>query len=231
MLVNNLAIPNQARNEAFTGLSITLLGSDLNAANIINRYEMVRIKRLMKKGQWHKIVASLDINLIEDSVGGVTTLVSSLGDLTTLEWGEPAGEPAVFEKQQDPFHLVSAFIAYLSTLPPGSPYLSDWTAKSKSYLRNKRGARDPRSITDGARICTVSSSYVLSQAEQAVIGRREQTGTYQVRPHFRRGHFRRRPGHGHDPAAPRVVWVRPTLVRADRLPPGGIPGGTEAVLK
>jgi hypothetical protein len=44
---------------------------------------------------------------------------------------------------------------------------------------------------------------------------------------FREGHWRRPPGKGDDPTAPRTVHVRPCIVRRDRLPKdGGLLPGT-----
>ncbi len=43
--------------------------------------------------------------------------------------------------------------------------------------------------------------------------------------HFRTGYFRRPPGCGNDPLAVKTVWVRPTIVRLDRLQEGALPLG------
>ncbi|MEK7187496.1 MAG: hypothetical protein AAB691_01450 [Patescibacteria group bacterium] len=114
---------------------------------------------------------------------------------------------------------------YLSTLPPKSAHKSGWqpvVATSKP---------DPKAILTGAEVCTVADSYRFSLEERSIFEREYQGGGgYQVSAHFRRGHWRRPPGKGSDPNAPRVIWVRPTLVRRDRLTENALPGGSEHVL-
>lgn len=56
-----------------------------------------------------------------------------------------------------------------------------------------------------------------------------QRSYHELCAHFRRGHWRRPPGQGDDPTASKTVWVRPTLVRRDRLPEGALPGGSESI--
>lgn len=116
--------------------------------------------------------------------------------------------------------VVVSLCAYLSTLPP----------QSGSVVEVVGAPADPevRGIISGAHVCTVLSSYTLSTEERRLLGPTE--GMRQVRqhsPHWRRGHFRREPGQGHNPHAPRCVWVRPTLVRKDLLKPGLQVGGAE----
>lgn len=50
-------------------------------------------------------------------------------------------------------------------------------------------------------------------------------GGWEVNTHFREGHWRRPPGEGHNPSTPKTVWVRPTMVRRDRLAEGTLPMG------
>ncbi len=91
------------------------------------------------------------------------------------------------------------------------------------------GALDPTAVVNGADIATVVNSYRLSPEESQWLAMdRKKRG--EVPAHWRRGFWRRRSGEGDNPSAEKVVWVRPTLVRADRLPEGGLPGGTRMLV-
>ena len=116
--------------------------------------------------------------------------------------------------------LVAGLCIYLKSLPPGETHTSSWNPLSKTQKL------DARAISNGAQICTVASRFRVPQ--EHVRAFREGKGGYEISAHWREGHYRRRPGMGNDPAAPRVIWVRPTLVRKDRLRPGELPGGSIA---
>ena len=125
--------------------------------------------------------------------------------------------------------IVVGLCLYLQTLPPGSSAKSEW--KKHDRVGKKH---DPRAITNDAQVCTVSCTHKLTAEERKATGSDEQMrkkSLYELCAHFRRGHWRRPPGQGHIPDAPRIVWVRPTLVRRDRLAEGQLPGGAEAILK
>lgn len=132
---------------------------------------------------------------------------------------EQAGE-GLIQSYDIALRVIVSLCAYLSTLPPQSGNLVEAT----------EAPADPeiRGIVSGAHVCTVLSSYTLSTEERHLLGPTE--GMHQVRqrsPHWRRGHFRREPGQGHNPHAPRCVMVRPTLVRKDLLRPGMQVGGAQ----
>lgn len=116
---------------------------------------------------------------------------------------------------------------YLKTLPSGSSHQSQWRPAPRSSLA------DPRAISNEAQICTVSSCYTLTRPERVALGLEgtaEERRHYELSCHFRQGHWRRPPGYGHLPDAPKTVHVRPCLVRKDRLQEGELPGGAETVL-
>jgi hypothetical protein len=124
--------------------------------------------------------------------------------------------------------IVVGLCLYLQTLPPSSSARSEW--KKHERVGKKP---DPRAITNDAQVCTVSCTHKLSAEERQVTGNDAQMrkkSLYELCAHFRRGHWRRPPGQGHIPDAPRIVWVRPTLVRRDRLVDGQLPGGAESIL-
>ena len=122
--------------------------------------------------------------------------------------------------------IVVGLCLYLSTLPPGSKHQSEWSALAKS------ARLDPRAVTNTSQVCNISSAHTLSREERTVFGD-IQSGrqTTEMMAHFRRGYWRRPPGQGNNPEAPRIVHVRPTLVRSDRLPEGSLVGGAQSNVK
>lgn len=138
-----------------------------------------------------------------------------------------------FPENTDPLSLfkkvariIFGLCLYLKSLPPGSSAVQEEPQKRKP----PRAAASPDTscISDIAQVCTVSSVHKLTDEERTVLKQcRSGAGGYEVRAHFRIGHWRRPPGLGSDPTAERTVWVRPTLVRRDRVPEGRVPGGAE----
>ncbi|MFA6429490.1 MAG: hypothetical protein WCV84_03245 [Patescibacteria group bacterium] len=114
---------------------------------------------------------------------------------------------------------------YLTSLPAKSPHRSDW---EKPLFPGKP---DPRAISNDALICHVTSRFTLSAEVKAQLLSSLHGSGREVCVHPRNSHFRRRPGFGHDPDAPKVVIVGPTLVRKDRLRPGEMPGAGVATCK
>jgi len=123
--------------------------------------------------------------------------------------------------------IVVGMCLYLKTLPSQSPHRSEWRPVPRS------GLPDPRAISNEAQVCTISSCYALTTEERVVLGlqgTRAERAAYELSCHFRQGHWRRAPGSGNDPNAPKTVHVRPCLVRKDRLRDGELPGGSGAIV-
>jgi len=131
--------------------------------------------------------------------------------------------------------IIAGLSLYLKSLP---------TKKHKESDRLQRSTiqADWQSVVNGADVCAVSSAHELSgeehenlklaiQDEQLALDAEAKGQTYEVRAHYRRGHWRRAPGTANNPEAPKVIHVRPTLVRRDRLPDGTAPRGSETRLK
>jgi hypothetical protein len=127
------------------------------------------------------------------------------------------------KRSADAFHLIAALCLYLQTLPQGSPHRSAW---KKPQLSRP----DPKAVINGAHVCTVSSTHRLTSEERMIIRDMDiaQATGREVSAHMRKMYFRRRPGCGNDPTAPRIVRVRAVMVRKDRLGPGELIGGTTA---
>jgi hypothetical protein len=110
---------------------------------------------------------------------------------------------------------------YLTMISSHGSHTSDW-------IRNESHHPDPKAISNEGQICTVSSIHTLTQRERRLLKEHyEGPRGYELCAHFRCGHWRRPPGKGEDPTAPKTVWVKPTLVRRDRLDPGELPGGAK----
>jgi hypothetical protein len=80
-------------------------------------------------------------------------------------------------------------------------------------------------ITNGMNPLTIDSVIKFSEEERRLIKNRQKQSLYELRCHFREGHWRRPRGLGNDPSARRTEWVRPTLVRRDRYESGEEPLG------
>lgn len=122
--------------------------------------------------------------------------------------------------------LVLGLACYLRMLPSGSMHQSAWKKPPKS------DRPDPRAITNAAEVCMVTSMHALTFEERERFFSESMSTGREASAHFRRGHWRRPPGSGNDPEAEKIILVRPTMVRQDRLKPGEeIAGGTIAVIK
>ena len=86
--------------------------------------------------------------------------------------------------------------------------------------RSERG----QNVTANADIFTLTTSYVL-RGQYSADG--SEASGKEVRPHFRRGFWRRPKGYGQDPEAKATEWVRPTLVRLDKVKEGAVPLGSD----
>jgi hypothetical protein len=118
--------------------------------------------------------------------------------------------------------LVAGLCLYLKTLTP---------VQIEKYVIRKdvvTKVSNPRCITNGADICTVQSMFSINDTERVIFrNMADNAKSHEKSPHFRMGSWRRKPGNGDDPDAPKCVWVRPTIVRADRLPEGCLPLGAQ----
>ncbi|MBU6426760.1 hypothetical protein KGQ27_00755 [Patescibacteria group bacterium] len=117
--------------------------------------------------------------------------------------------------------LVVGLCLYLKTLPSESSHASDWQ-------RVPNPTKDATVITKEALVCSVDFCHKLSTDEKEalrVISSSARSTLVEISAHFRRGHWRRAPGTGDNPSAPKIVQVRPCIVRKDRLPQGSLPKG------
>lgn len=144
----------------------------------------------------------------------------SLIDLAILAPGAKESIEEAIAVLQNALNIVIGFCLYLKTLPSQSSCKKPWGHIPQS------GKQDPLAICNEAQVCVVSSCYQLSDTERHELGE-NRIGSEKA-CHFRRGHWRKAPGCGSDPSAPKIIHVRPTLVRRDRLKENQLPGGSEA---
>jgi hypothetical protein len=178
-----------------------------------NRFNFVTV--LSEKGLRNEYVLESQVDSFDMSGGGQERGTQPVDKEKEAQL-QPIAEAAV--------RVVVGLCFYLASLPVESVHRSDWIPALSSNQKAGKLA-----ISSGAEICTVSSIHTLSAEEREVmaIGKRSFS---EMSAHWRRGHWRRKPGEGENPNALKVVWVRPTLVRRDRLQPGEIPVGTLTVV-
>lgn len=116
--------------------------------------------------------------------------------------------------------IIAGLCLYLEALPAGSVDTYSW--RQTASVTAKRDLR--KIVTDGAQVCEVADFHTLSPETMTLFPQTLREGpAYSVTPHWRRAHYRRRPGSG--PDAPRDVEVRSALIHKDQLPKGAVPGG------
>jgi hypothetical protein len=211
---------------AVAALSDSLLQYRPNPGRLVER----ALKRLRQK-DWRRC-EDVKEGLTEDFIGRLRPL-GSLGHLYCIAWEKvaemdvsgpmtgltpnPESEGSMIREAT---RLAAGLCLYLAARAPHGhdPESAPWEPLPKAP-----GAG--RAVTDGAEVCDVASVHRLSSAEIAAIDDPSFRTAGAISAHFRSGHWRRPPGKGDDPTAPKTVWVRPTLVCRDRLPEVGVPVG------
>lgn len=128
--------------------------------------------------------------------------------------------------------IVVGFCFYIQSLSSNSQEVSAW--KKANRAPRKALPSEKKVVTDEARGCEVTSSYVLTRQERNFLDNERSKKTSlstEKNPHWRAGFWRRAPGMGNDLNAPKIIRVRPTLVRRDRLKEGELPCGSETILR
>ena len=160
--------------------------------------------------------------------------ISRPGIISEAEVDEDLERMLLDEEKDSRNHItrfVRVFIGlclYLNTFK-GSH--ADVTERIPNITKVYAGAKDGPALVDAAEVCRVQSVVKLSAEDRVII--RDQLsgrGGWEVRAHFREGFWRRPRGEGHNPAAVKTIWVRPTLVRRDRLPDNTLPLGVGKVI-
>lgn len=100
---------------------------------------------------------------------------------------------------------------------------------SGQWFRSKERPKTStgRQIADASLIAQIGSEIRLcpDEKERFTNVAKLSKSDREISAHFRIGYFRRPPGLGNDPDAEKSVFVRPTIVRPDRLEKGSVPIG------
>lgn len=122
----------------------------------------------------------------------------------------------------DAARIVVGLCMYLTVLRRSNPNQSEWVKAPSTP--------DPNAITKAAEVCFVSSIHPFHKDEKAIVGGKNRS-PFEMRTHWRQGYWRRPQGQGRNPSAKRTVWIRPMLIRKDRLVKGAVPGGDISKMK
>jgi hypothetical protein len=241
--IDQPAAPEDAQDEPI----LTIRGFNSAALNAYEpltqakRNELLRLSRNARRStlqrlqaEWERLDAAncqavqaataLSVNMARDNDALVEQFVRRAherrvaGGATAI----PEGSLSLYDHIA---RLVVGFALYLQSLPPNSSHVSH------PHRLSIRGTGPDRlAILDEADVCTVSSVFTLTREEQVLLGIIEgepgERARYELSCHFREWHMRRPKGQGKNPTARKTVYVRQTLVRRDRLPEGGAPGGS-----
>lgn len=207
-----------------------------------------RINKLLEKREWKKakeLAAAAEDALLSGrdkslhqvlEIGGDESrgddLLEELITGIDAEWvTTPQGAAAEgtarsrVQMTQVVLRIVFGFALYMMSLPGGSTH--------RRRAPSRPGTETPKlgPIHHGADICLVTSDSVLSSEEHEAIGGGTGRTITELAPHFRRPHFRKRPGTAADPLAPKCVRVGMARVNFHKLVPGSLPGGLEQRLE
>jgi hypothetical protein len=226
------------------------LRSDLRDYEQVNRDHL---EKLLRKRKYSLLRNELDrvvpqIELLQGAFMMVgqndkaETLLACVEKGTEQEWlrgTKTVGKDALKAVQVAMLRVAFGLPLYLSSLPSRHNNVQP-TAKEDvgGQITFPSGKVDPRAISSEAELFTVSSRIDLSSIERLFFGLegsedeqkavREWVHANRKSCHWQPGFWRRRPGYGDDPIAPKVVRVSPHLVAKDWLPEFALPGGTEA---
>lgn len=120
--------------------------------------------------------------------------------------------------------ILAGLCLYLEQLPAQVVESPQW----KPYQPKVRDVRGL--ITSGAEVCDVGNFHTISPQTLTQALEKTNWPARSVTPHWRRAHYRRARGTGHDPNAPRTVLVKATLIHKDKVPPGALVGGSVSKL-
>lgn len=127
--------------------------------------------------------------------------------------------------------IVFGLCLYLSSLTPDERRNALRWSKGKPVRIQRADPHRPETITDEAEVCMVTSVDTISSRDRELLRQIMQSGReiFLPGPHFCQGHWRRPPGKGDNPSAPRTVWVRPYQTGLNQLGENELPGG--AIMK
>lgn len=155
----------------------------------------------------------------------VTGFVVEIGSHNVLEVLKTIAVEHELEDWTKLYQLVLGLNLYLQTarLPEDTEHITRFHHPKVI----PKDAREP--FTNGTEIFSLGTSQAFSRHHPSEDDEHESVGS--VRPHFRRGFWRRPKGLGNDPTATATIWVRPTWVHQDRINAGEKPVGSNQTVQ
>lgn len=217
-----------------------------NKESILGEKDRDRFEKDLRHKHWRKLsrrlvnfaenffnIPSAEMALASLFEGNADPMLSGLENLTLPPGWNP---PRCFEKN-DPIEnrekngmhkILAGLCLYLEALPAGMMENYPW--HQPVTLKTRREVR--KIITDGEQICHVADLHTISPETITLFPDTLKKGpAYSVKPHWRRAHYRRKKGQGHNPDAPRDQYVGPAKIHADQLPEGTVVGGAISLVK
>lgn len=227
LLVSRREFTRRQRRGNIPSLSMLLLPRELEDFPVMSDGKLRRLERLVDRRRWTTFMREVETIqrrcLACDMKTPITNIPCDPRDRIrdVLDDVEAIGDEVGITINGIAHRIVIGLAMYLTTIPPRSRTLQVGESDIEA-------PHEVKAITAGAQVCMVLNHHKLTPEERKGLGDPKK-GPPQFRelsPHWRRGHFRKPRGQGGDPNAPRTIWVRPALVRADLLQPGTQSAGT-----
>lgn len=220
-------------------IEIRIISKNFSEYKKFSNSERKRVDTLVHNGQyleilsWFKNMPSRNffktpaIHIFPDKIKEKTIRdsIPILGKLT--------GQPDMVKDSamDSALHIVLNLCLYLENF--SSNTLVRESRRFESMRKEKDATFDPDSIQKTADIFTVKCAFKMTRSEidQIVKEEKEAKERKEAKVHWRRAHWRRKPGCGHIPMkiAPKD-WISRKLINAERLPPNSLPPGTKATV-
>lgn len=219
-------------NKPQKALAIALLPTVLDELPIVGDKYKERMNQLINNRRWRRLAKKLteaplihiefpyvplEYEKADFAVTDVERIIRDVGQ-------ENEDSPDDKEILRQALRLVVSFALYLKQIP------SENLVQSLSTGINQPPTPDITAITEAELINFVTSSHPLTNEQRGSLTGADGPfkGGYEMRWHWRRGYYSRRPGEGNNPNAPKIVWHPPMEIRKDRKPPNidSIPGGS-----
>ncbi len=235
-----------ASEEGFECLTFcTKIEGEVTPESLMDEKDRERLENDMRHKRWVKLNRRVG-NVFAKMLG--TSKPEMLKFISTDEapqrmsdklFTPPAGfgKPICWEKDQPiqagPFgrrigKVIAGLCLYLEALPPSVSGSCRWHIPD--HLTAKRDVRNI--VIDGELVCNVADLHTLSPETMTLFPETLRAGpSYSVEPHGRRGHWRRAPGQGNNPNAPRTIKVKPAIIHRDQIPEGAVIGGATTYVK
>ena len=215
-------------------ISVEIFSTNFEKYSFLTEEEKRWMQKSLDQKKWGRIDAFLKQRMERKQVPGATGF-----HVDEALWDKPVLEPVAGLVKVGPSgpnpmwdpaaRLVVGLCMYLKSLPSKGKH-----ANTPTWVHTRRTTGlDPTAIIRETEVCRVSNIYKFTDEEKQLFAEAYQKGArayYELRAHFREGYDSRPKGLGHDSLAEKSVYTRPTVVRRDRVPPGGLPHGTMKVL-